>query len=46
MGYDVVLLRQALLVDGCFAQWWFSVLNEKESVCEEEEEEVLEVVVG
>lgn len=46
MGYDVVLLRQALLVDTCFAQWWFSVLEEEQSVREEDEEEVPEEVAG
>lgn len=46
MGYDVVLLRPALPLDGCLSQWWFSVLKEEQSVFEEEEEEVAEEVVG
>lgn len=46
MGYDVVLLRKAWLVDRCFAQWWLSGLKEEQSVCEEEEEVVLDEVVG
>lgn len=45
MGCEVVLLRQELPADGFFAQQWFVELKEEQSVCEEEEE-VLEEVVG
>lgn len=45
-GYKVALLRQVLLVERCFVQWWLSLPKEEQSVCEEDEEEVLEEVVG